>query len=48
VVQSILEKVALWSNEHMAEEAGEVFAELANVKHFHFQGNVQNPWTLLY
>lgn len=48
VVQCVLEKVALGTDEKVPEEATEMFAELRNVEHLHLEGHVGNSGDHLY
>ena len=42
VMQSIFEEIAFRTNEDMAKESAKVFAELYDVKDFHFKCNIRN------
>ncbi len=48
VVQRVLEKVALGTDEKVSEEATEMFAELRDVVHFHLEGCVGDSGNDLY
>lgn len=46
-MQSVFKKASIRSYEYVIEKPGKVFPKLANIKDFHFKGNVHNSYPLL-